>query len=179
VIDRKSPLRTLRRFFSGLTESAFCGRLGVADPPLVDYLAELLVRFVRSDDIFAIRSPTGRQLVHVADMLAEAEARQGAARRKIHRHIGDFTLFWTGVYPEMVARMRRAGQRDSLIDYFTQGKRAYYIASTIPVEREAAPSAVLQRLSHDFELCAYGLREVRRQWELREGDDAVDTLLIN
>jgi hypothetical protein len=31
---------------------------------------------------------------------------------------------------------------------------------------------VLQRLSHDFELCVYGLAEVRREWERRPGDDA-------
>ena len=29
--------------------------------------------------------------------------------------------------------------------------------------REEAP--VLRRLSNEFELCAYGLREVRREWE--------------
>ena len=42
----------IRRFFTGLTEYAFHARLGVADPPLVDYIAELLVRFVRSDSLF-------------------------------------------------------------------------------------------------------------------------------
>jgi hypothetical protein len=161
-----------------LTESIFCGELGMVDPQLVDYVSELLVRFVRCDDIFSIRSPTGRRLTQVTDMMAEAEARQGAARRTVHRHIGDFTLFWTGVYPEMLSRLRRFGAKDSLIDYCAHGKRAYYIASTIPVEPEATSSAVLERLSQQFELCAYGLSEVRRQWEQREGD-ALRRLLIN
>ena len=31
--------QALRRFFAGLTEFAFQTRLGVADPPLVDYIA--------------------------------------------------------------------------------------------------------------------------------------------
>ena len=39
----------LERFFRGLTEHAFHGRLGIVDPPLVDYVAELLVRFIRHD----------------------------------------------------------------------------------------------------------------------------------
>ena len=42
--DRRAS--AVRRFFTGLTEYAFESRLGVADPPLVDYIAELLVRFV-------------------------------------------------------------------------------------------------------------------------------------
>jgi hypothetical protein len=167
----------LRRFFTGLTEYAFHARLGVADPPLVDYLAELLVRFVRSDAIYPLRSVRGQRLVAVADLLVEAQHREGPARQQVHRHIGDFTLFWTGVYPEVVEGMRRG--KDAFIDYQQQGKRAYWIASTIPVEvkEEAAPPDVLKRLSEQFELCVYGLGEVRRQWEQQAGDSDAPLLL--
>ena len=164
-----------RRFFTGLTEYAFEARLGVADPPLIDYLAELLVRFVRSDEMYAVRSVRGQRLVAVTDMLAEARQREGSARQKVHRHIGDFTLFWTGVYPEVVNHLRR-GSKDALIDYQQQGKRAYWIASTIPVEKEVPAPDVLKRLSEQFELCVYGLGEVRRQWE--QSGDADAPLLL-
>jgi hypothetical protein len=167
----------LRRFFAGMTEHAFCCRLGVADPPLVDYIAELLVRFASADELYPVRSVKGHRLVQVADMLAEAEQRQGPARRQVHRHIGDFTLFWTGVYPEVANRMRQAGSKDSLLNYKTLGKRAYFIASTIPVEKESTSSDVLSRLSEQFELCVYGLSEVRRQWEEREGDARAPLLM--
>jgi hypothetical protein len=166
----------LRRFFAGLTEYAFAVRMGVADPPLVDYVSEMLVRFVKSDAIYGLRSPRGERLMQVADMLAEAQARQGVARRRVHRHIGDFTLFWTGVYPEIADRMRQ-GRKDSLIDYCDQGKRNYYIASTLPAEEAEAPDDVLKRLSNNFELCVYGLGEVRRQWEQREGEGDAPLLL--
>ena len=168
----------LRRFFTGLTEYAFHARLGVADPPLVDYLAELLVRFVRSDELYPLRSVRGQRLVQVADLLVEAQHREGPARQQVHRHIGDFTLFWTGVYPEVIDGMRRGG-KDALIDYQQQGKRAYWIASTIPVEVkvESAPADVLKRLSEQFELCVYGLGEVRRQWESQSGDTDAPLLL--
>jgi hypothetical protein len=166
----------LRRFFAGLTEYAFAVRMGVVDPPLVDYVSEMLVRFVKSDAIYAARSPRGERLIQVADMLAEAQARQGAARRRMHRHIGDFTLFWTGVYPEVADRMRQ-GRKDCLIDYRDQGKRNYYLASTLPAGEEEASDDVLKRLSDNFELCVYGLGEVRRQWEQREGDSDTPLLL--
>lgn len=165
----ESRASTVRRFFAGLTEFAFHARLGVADPPLVDYIAELLVRFVRSDDIYPVRTTRGQRLMQVADMLVEAQHREGPARQEVHRHIGDFTLFWTGVYPEVADSMRRTG-KDAFIDYQEQGKRAYWIASTIPVEREKASAGVLKRLSENFELCVYGLGEVRRQWEQSDND---------
>jgi hypothetical protein len=167
--DSNARSELLRRFFAGVTEHAFVARMGVVDPPLVDYVAELLVRFVKNDALYGVRNPRGERLVQVTDMLAEAQARHGAARRQMHRHIGDFTLFWTGVYPEIADRMRQ-GRKDSLLDYADQGKRNYFIASTLPAEDASVPDAVLQRLSANFELCVYGLGEVRRQWEEREGD---------
>ena len=171
----------LRRYFSGLAEHTFHVRLGVTDPPLVEYLADMLARFVRSDVIYKMRNTAGRRLEEVAEMLVESEERVGNARREVHRHIGDYTLFWTGVYPEALKHMRESSRKDHLIDYFAQGKRAYLIASTIETdEQESASGDVLERLSHQFELCAYGLREVRRLWELRDdGQDLAQAFLIN
>lgn len=162
----------LARFFSGVCEYVFESRLGVADPPLVDYLSHLMIRFARLDTVQRVRNLSGRPVVEVADMLTEAEGRLGLAKRDVHRHIGDVTLFWTGVYPESLPKLRAVEKKDFFVDYCAQGKRAYYIASTIETDREEdTPNEILQRLSHQFELCAYGLGEVRREWERRNDDD--------
>lgn len=162
------PDHPLRRLFGGLTEHAFMQSLGLADPQLTDYLSELLSRFVSMDAVHRLQDVQGKPIEEVAGMLVEAEAMppEGRTRREYHRHIGDFTLFWTGVYPEALKKLRRpAMTRDSFIDYCEQGKRSYYIASTFEDEpyREEAP--VLRRLSEGFELVAYGLTQVRREWE--------------
>lgn len=166
----------LHRFFAGITEYTFTARLGVADPPLIDYLSDLLTHFVHTDAIFGLRSPTGERLSQVTDMLVEANARRGPARRRVHRHIGDFTLFWLGVYPE-TAESRRKQTKDSLINYQAQGKRNYLIASQLPADDGSVPDEVLKRLSNNFELCVYGLGEVRKQWVEREGDEDTPLLL--
>jgi hypothetical protein len=163
----------ISRFFSGLAEYTFQTRLGVVDPQLVEYVSDMLTRFVRNDHMFRVRDKKGRPLVQVTEMMLEAQQRMGDARRDIHRHIGDFTLFWTGLYPESVEKKKGTGSLDHLIDYCEQGKRAYWIASTIDTEDGNRPSAeVLGRLSSRFELCAYGLREIRREWEHSDDDDA-------
>ena len=161
----------LGRFFAGSCEYVFETRLGVADPPLVDYLTDLMLRFARLDTVHRVRNLSGRPVLEVADMVAEAENRIGLARRDVHRHIGDVTLFWTGVYPESLPKLRAVEKKDFFIDYCAQGKRAYYIASTIDTDRdEDTPNELLERLSAQFEMCAYGLGEVRREWERREDD---------
>jgi hypothetical protein len=99
-------------------------------------------------------------------MLAEADERLGGARREVHQHIGDFTLFWTGVYPEALRQQKGRAKADQFGDYCVHGKRAYLIASSIEVDDSAnPPNEVLERLSTQFEMCAYGLREIRREWE--------------
>ena len=157
----------LRRHFSGLTEHTFMATLGVADPRLTDYLSELLSRFIAMDSVFRLRDLAGKRLDQVVEMIAEAEAMppEGRTRREVHRHIGDFTLFWTGVYPEMLKKLRSALSRDSFVDYCEQGKRSYYIASTFEDEPFQEEAPVLRRLSEGFELVAYGLSQVRREWE--------------
>jgi hypothetical protein len=171
---------TLHRYFTGMAEFVFQGQLGVADPPLVDYVSSLLLRFVRFDALHKVRNLSGRQMTEVAEMMVEANERVGTARREVHRHIGDFTLFWAGVYPEALRELRSAQRKDHFIDYCAQGKRAYLIASTIETDdNKDAPAEILERLSYQFEMCAYGLREVRREWERRDDEDRTRPLLIN
>ena len=177
----RQPSAMLQRFFAGAAEHIFQTKLGVADPPLIDYISDMLTRFVRWDTLHRVRNLKGRLLEQVADMAAEAEARVGEARREVHRHIGDFTLFWTGVYPEALRRLCSSSKKDYFVDYCAQGKRAYLIASEIEtVSQHDAPSDLLERLSREFEMCAYGLREVRRQWEQPDSDEEFPgPLLIN
>lgn len=162
----------LRRLFAGYTEQTFQNALGIADPPLVDYLAVLLSRFIHMDGLFRLQNSQGRRLEQVADMMIEAGALppEGRTTREFYRHIGDFTLFWTGVFPEALEKMRSAFCKDHFIDFCAQGKRSYYIASKFEEEPYQQEAPVLRRLSEEFELYAYGLTQVRREWERREPD---------
>jgi len=87
----------LRRMFAGLTEHAFLSNLGVADPPLIDYLSGLLTRFVHTDCVFRLRDGAGHALTELTAMAVEADKlpADGRARREYHRHVGDFALFWS------------------------------------------------------------------------------------
>jgi hypothetical protein len=159
----------LHRLFRGLTEYAFMSELGIGDPSLVGYVAELLASFVPSQGLWKLRDSQGRRLFEVTAMLAEAEAAKDATRRReCHRHVGDYTLFWTGVYPEALAKVQSASSADSLISYQQQGKRSYYLASKLTAGHDEG--GILRRLSDQFELCALGLSRVRREWEKFESE---------
>jgi len=157
----------LRRYFSGLTEQTFMDSVGMADPEVIDYLSLLLSRFVHIDALRKLHAESGKKLEEVADMLLEAESMPPETRtsREVHRHIGDYTLFWTGVYPEALRKLRSVFNKDHFIDYCQQGKRSYLIASQFQTDPYTEEAPVLRRLSEQFELCAYGLTQVRKEWE--------------
>jgi hypothetical protein len=158
----------LRRLFAGLTEQTFLTTLGVADPPLVDYLSLLLTRFIHFDDIYALRDAAGRPLHELVDMLLEAQKlpAEGRTTREVYRHIGDFALFWTGIFPEFLEQSRRHYRaKDAFVDYCTQGKRSYLLASQFEDSPYQEEAPILRRIAEQFELCAYGLNRVRREWQ--------------
>lgn len=159
----------LRRMFKGLVDAAFCAEIGVCDPTLTDYIADLLVSFVHVDALQAAQRGRGRRLYQLADMLEEVfgddEGDSGPADFHLHRHIGDFALFWSGVYPESLRRRRGLAGKDHLLDYVVHGKRSYAIAADLGDDDTSPPSALLSRLSREFEVCCHGLGLVRRSWE--------------
>ena len=154
----------LRRLFAGLTENAFLTSIGITDPPLIDYVSELLTRFIHFSTVYRLQSPQGRPLTEVAEMVMEAEEipPEGRTRREYHRHIGDFALFWTGLFPEAVRREQSGWSRDAFVSYTVQGKRSYLIAGSFEADPYRAEAAVLKRLGTEFELCAIGLNHVRK-----------------
>ncbi|QJW96458.1 hypothetical protein [Frigoriglobus tundricola] len=159
----------LRRLFAGLAEHAFFSHLGVADPPLIDYLSGLLARFIHNDDLYRLRGSSGRPLTELAEMVIEAERLPagGRTRRDYYRHIGDFALFWTGVYPEAVERQRSRACRDALVNYTAQGKRGYLLTSRMEEEQHHdAEAELFRRLSDQFEVCAAGLLKVREELDV-------------
>jgi|SRR5262245_45822270 hypothetical protein len=167
----------LHRLFRGLTESTFMSELGIGDPSLVGYVARLLASFVPSQELWRLRDKQGRPLFQVTEMVAEAESAQDERRRsECHRHVGDYTLFWTGVYPEAIAKLQGSQSADNLISYQRQGKRSYYLASTL--SSVGNEGDLLRRLSDQFELCAFGLSRVRREWEKIEAEGSATARTI-
>jgi hypothetical protein len=159
----------LRELFHGLVVRTFHGTLGLPRQEISAYLANMLTEFAHMDTLHRVRDADGIRLKAVAAMLMEADVTLHAnsfdQERAVHKHIGDFTLFWTGVYPEALRQMRAQGRADHLIDYVRQGKQSYYIVSTFQQGPYARDAALFRQLSDEFELCLYGLSLVRREWE--------------
>lgn len=165
-ISKDHPLAQL---FRSLVEQVFFTSMRLPDAQVLSYLSDLLLRFTHLDHLYALRDLNGRPLEEVADMLYYADVRLGASsfyqEREVHRHIGDFTLFWTGVYPEALPRLRHSLRKDHLLDYVKQGRHSYYIVSLFDIGEWRAEAPLFRKLSDYFEICMQGLHQVRQAWE--------------
>jgi hypothetical protein len=115
------------------------------------------VRFIRAEGLQPLPTVDVVAGEDVTRMLGGVPEPLPDAAVDDYRHIGDYTLFWTGLYPEALRRVQQ-------IDYRLAGKRAYWIASTLEPEEAAAERLLLERLSHEYDVCVAGLAEVRRAW---------------
>ena len=162
-----APDPTLRRLFGALVERAFLQTLGVYESHVADYLADVLADFAHMQQVYKIKDLSGKTLHEVADMLLHADVRLEAAsfnrEREVHKHIGDFTLFWAGIYPEALPRLQAQTRRDHLLDYVQQGKNSYAIAASHDYGEYRRQAPTLRKLSDEFELCLFGLHSVRAQ----------------
>jgi len=163
----------LRKLFGTLAEKAFTDKLGWPDFNVSDYISQLLVEFTHTDNLYRIKSAKGERGEAVVDLLYESEVTHEAMsfeqEREVHRHIGDFTLFMAGLFPEYLKRIKTAGliyHKDFLVDYIKTGKRSYRLVSEYiqgapaAAHEEPAPPLFL-KLSENFELCVVGLGYIR------------------
>jgi hypothetical protein len=120
-----------------------------------DYVTGLLFQFLRTDRVFAIQDHFGRRLTSVYEMLGEADVLINAdsfdRERQVHKHIGDYILFWTGVNPDFLRRLKLDDGRDLVCDYTRQGKESYHVVSTFDYKPYDSEAPTFRRLSEEFE----------------------------
>jgi hypothetical protein len=87
--------------------------------------------------------------------------------RQVRKHIGDYSLFFTGMFPESInhSRLRRA-RREGLTDFINAGKESYFIVSKFEHFEYAKVAPLFRRMSQEFEHLVYGLNQVKN--EMRE-----------
>jgi hypothetical protein len=155
-LRKEIPLRhPVRQMFHTLTERGL-QQSNLSDGEIHQYLSNLLVEFIYVENLFKLRDETGRRLEYVMDMLEKAEDSVTHEKRDIYKHVGDFTLFILGLFPESLSHGRRCISQNYYADH---GRRSYMIVWELENYRSAV--AIFRKLSEQFESCVYSLNWVR------------------
>lgn len=161
---------SLKRFFDRLVRRSL-GDLWLSGEPVADYLAGLLARFARTDQLYALRDATGQPLKTVADMLLDIQHAWAFddprfdpfREREVRQHIGDYALFMTGIFREHVERRASTGL------YVREGKRAYRVVADFERSALRPQARLFAALAAEFEGYAGALTYMKRVY-LRPAD---------
>jgi hypothetical protein len=162
---------SLRKFFEPFVWRHFFDDVYLRDAHLVRYVTDVLADFAHVDSLYRIRNSFGRRLEEVGEMLIESNPLLDASsfdrERAVRKHVGDYTLFMMGLFPESVARLRRTKRPslDAFIDYARAGKESYAIVSSFDQFEYRDEAPLFRRLSDNFELCVVGLNFVKHDLE--------------
>src|SRR5438105_3497715 len=163
MVPESSPLQQL---FQEVVERNF-DEVGVRNFEVKSYVAALLTDFCECENLYKIRNADGRPLHDVGELLLQADPVYGPApsfdrERQVRKHIGDYSLFFTGMFPESLncVRLRRA-RLENMIDWIKAGKESYYIVSKFDCFEYTKVAPMFERLSDHFEQCVYGLNCVK------------------
>ncbi len=164
MIEESHPLQQL---FEDLVGRHYAEEIGIRDPQIVAYVSHLLSEFCDTEQLYKIRNAADRRLDDVGEMLMESDPVYGPApsfdrERQVRKHIGDYTLFFAGMFPESINHFRLRKQRvESFIDWVKAGKESYYIVSKFEHFEYAKVAPMFASLSKNFEGCVYGLNMVK------------------
>jgi hypothetical protein len=162
---------SLRQFFENLVWRHFTEDMRLEEPSITQYVSDLLSSFAHIKNLYQIRNAYGKQLDDVGEMLVESnpmlEATSFDRERAVRKHVGDYTLFMTGLFPESVAKSNQAKRRrlDAYIDFVQAGKESYAIVSSFDQFEYRGEAPLFRRLSENFELCVVGLNLVKQDLE--------------
>jgi len=169
-----SESHSLRQLFREVVDENFSSGVGLHDAALAEYVANMLTEFCDVQMLYQVRNGAGRALTDVGEMLLAADPVYGEApsfdhEREVRKHIGDFTLFFSGMYPEAINHWRLRRQRlESFLDFMKAGKESYYIVSKFEYFEYEKVAPLFSKLSREFERCVYGLNLVKNDLQERQ-----------
>src|SRR5450631_2332629 len=158
---------SLQKLFLELVGRHYAEEIGIRDPQIVGYVAHLLSEFCDAEQLLKIRNASGRPLNDVGEMLIESDPIYGPApsfdrERQVRKHIGDYTLFYAGMFPESINHYRLRRLRvENFVDFIKAGKESYFIVSKFDQFEYARLAPLFGKLAHEFESCVYGLNLVK------------------
>ncbi|HLQ24428.1 MAG TPA: hypothetical protein VK138_00960 [Acidiferrobacterales bacterium] len=170
---------TLYQFFRRHIQQGFKEHGLAAEPATVEYVSDILTRFARTPNLYAVHDADGAPLEHLGQFLIEYRRAQGleeapADRSRqvlLTRHLGEYALFMSGLFRE---HLQARGQLGYYLDH---GRSAF--GQSADFEANPKRAQVFRRLYLNFEPISGTLNYIRRaQFPMKSPVLALESPLV-
>ncbi len=178
LLERGGCLRVSSHFYFYVLVRQVFKRSGLADRGVADYVAEVLAEFARAERARCVLPGQTQALDYFFELLGALQTADDRTRFYLRAHIGNYSLFLAGVFPDRIRV--RAGRRGfpDLKYYVTLGRAQFRAASDHRLAQRYALADIFNTLAERFETTRHALNDISdRLFALSGADHALDRLL--
>lgn len=178
VLEQRNCLRISPQFyFYVLVRHAF-RRSGLEDRCMADYVASVLAEFSSVDRLCCTVKGQPQPMEYFFDMLAALQTVDEATRFFIRAHIGNHSLFLSGVFPDRIRFRSETRGAPGLSYYEGLGRSNFKAASDHRLARHYELDGLFNTLADRFQETRRALNDLRdRLVTLGEPDFSLDALI--
>lgn len=178
LLERGGCLRVSSHFYFYILVRQVFKRSGITDRNVADYVAEMLAEFAQCERARCVLPGQVNLLDYFFEMLAALQTADDRAGFQIRAHIGNYSLFLSGVFPDRIrVRAERRGFPD-LKYYETIGQAQFRAARDHPLAQRYELSEIFSTLSERFQTTRRALNDISdRLFSMSGMDYSLEKLL--
>jgi len=150
LLEQRGCLSVSGHFYFYVLVRRVLRQAGIEDPAVADYVAEMLTEFSRLERTRLVAPGNPEPLDYFFDMLAALQTADDHTAFCIRAHIGNHSLFLSGVFPE---RIRHRAQRRACPDlkyYEEMGRINFHVAGSHRLAKRYDLGTIFETLSVRF-----------------------------
>jgi hypothetical protein len=178
LLERGGCLKVSTRFYFYILVRHVFRRSDIQDRAVADYVAEVLAEFSRSERTQCVIPGQANPLNYFFEMLTALRTADDRTSFLIRVHIGNHSLFLSGVFPERIRFRAEARGFPDLKYYEALGRSHYRMASDHQLAKRYAVAKILDTLSERFETTRRALNDIAdRLFSLGDTNYPLENLL--
>jgi hypothetical protein len=178
LLEERGCLRVSHHFYFYVLVRHVLRRAGIEDRNVADYVAEMLAEFSRTEQSRCIVPGHTAPLDYFFDMLAALRTADERTSFLIRAHIGNHSLFLSGVFPERIRYRAESRGFPGLKYYQELGRTNFRVASDHRLAHRYELAPIFYSLSENFEPARRALNDLsERIFTLTDNDRSLDVLL--
>jgi len=178
LLERRGCLRVSCRFYFYILVRNVFRRSNINDRNVADYVAEVLAEFAQAERARCVVPGAVNPMDYFFEMLSALQQADERTSFFIRAHIGNYSLFFSGVFPDRI-RFRAEARGFPDVKYYDALGRTHYRAASdhrLAQRYELAP--IFNTLSERFETTRRALNDIaERLFTISDTDYSLEALL--
>src|SRR6185369_3377031 len=177
LLGRRGCLRVTSRFYFYILVRHVFRRSDIHDRLVADYVAEVLAEFSSAERAGCVIQGERKSLDYFFEMLTALSTADDRTTFFIRAHIGNYSLFLSGVFPDRIRFRAEARGFPDLKYYEALGRTHYRMASDHRLAERYEVAEVFSTLAERFQATRLALNDIAdRLFSLGDTNNALEAL---